>query len=89
MYQNLYDRAKKIVKKDACLKFYDASRSPYLETDASVLCMAIAVLVSFYYKFRGLYALTIYFAYSPRFSCSSSGLLVFTHLGGLYLLAHQ
>ena len=36
MYQDLYNRAKNIVrKKDACMKFYDATRLPYLETDAS------------------------------------------------------
>ena len=26
MYKDLYDRAKKIVKKDACMKFYDVSK---------------------------------------------------------------
>ena len=52
-----------------------------------VLCKAIAFLVSFYNKSRGLYALIIYFAYSLHFSCLSSGLLVFTHLGGIYLLS--
>ena len=35
MYQDLYDSAKKIIKKDASMKFYDASRLLYLETDAS------------------------------------------------------
>ena len=35
MYQDLHDRAKKIVKKDVCMKFYKASRTLYLETDAS------------------------------------------------------
>ena len=34
-YQDLYGRAKKIMRKDACMKFYDASRPLYLETDAS------------------------------------------------------
>ena len=35
MYHELYDRAKKIVKKDECMKFYDASRPLYLETSTS------------------------------------------------------
>ena len=35
MYQDLYDTAQKIVKKDACMKLYNASRPLYLETDAS------------------------------------------------------
>ena len=35
MFQDLYDRTKKIIKKDACLKFYDASRPLHLESDAS------------------------------------------------------
>ena len=34
MYQNLYNKAKKIIK-DTCIKFYAISRPPYLETDAS------------------------------------------------------
>ena len=36
MCQNLYDKAKKIIKKDACMKFYDAIRPQFLETDASI-----------------------------------------------------
>ena len=35
MYQNVYDKAKRIFKKDACMKFYDTSGFLYLETDAS------------------------------------------------------
>ena len=35
MYQDLYDRAKIIIKKDTCVKFSDASRPLYLKTDAS------------------------------------------------------
>ena len=31
MSQDLYDKAKMIIKKDACMKFYDASRHLYLE----------------------------------------------------------
>ena len=35
MYQDIYDQAKMIIKKDACMKFYDAFRALYLEIDAS------------------------------------------------------
>ena len=35
IYEDLYDKAKKIIKLDASMKFYDASRPPYLDTDAS------------------------------------------------------
>ena len=35
MYQDLYDRAKETIKKDAFMKFYDTSRPLYLETNAS------------------------------------------------------
>ena len=35
MYQDLYDRRKKIVKMDACMKFYNAARLPWLATDVS------------------------------------------------------
>ena len=34
MYQDLYDRTMRLIKKDTCMKFYDASRSIYLENDA-------------------------------------------------------
>ena len=34
MYQDLYDKAKMIIMKDACMKCYNASRPWYLETDA-------------------------------------------------------
>ena len=32
--RDLYDRTKKIIMKDTGMKFYDASRLLYLETDA-------------------------------------------------------
>ena len=35
MHQDLYDKAKKIIKQDACTKFYNASRTVYLETSVS------------------------------------------------------
>ena len=38
------------------------------EKRVEVLCKAIAFLVSFYYKSRGLYALNNYFTYSPHFA---------------------
>ena len=34
MYQDQHNRVKKIVIKDACMKFCNESRPPYLETDA-------------------------------------------------------
>ena len=37
MYQDLYNKAKMIVKKDVCMKFYDAARPLNLETDACVI----------------------------------------------------
>ena len=33
MYQDLYDRTRKIIKEDACMKFFDVSRTLCLETD--------------------------------------------------------
>ena len=35
MFQDLYDRAKMMIKKAAFMKFYDVSGPLYLETDAS------------------------------------------------------
>ena len=35
MYQELYDKAKAIIKKDTCLKFYNEMEPVYLETGAS------------------------------------------------------
>ena len=34
MYQSLYDKVKTIVKRDACMKFYDMARTLYLDTNA-------------------------------------------------------
>ena len=63
--------------------------SPFLNPrQAPVLCKAIAVLVPFLVCLV-LYALNIYFAYSLHFSCSSSGLLVFAHLGSINFIVHQ
>ena len=44
MYQNLYDRAKKIIKKDACMIFYDTCRPLNLETDASGVSLPAGLL---------------------------------------------
>ena len=44
MYQDLYDRAKKIIKNDSYVKFHNASRSLYLETDASGTCLGTRLL---------------------------------------------
>ena len=35
MYQDWYEGVKMMVKKDACMKFYNASRCLYLEINAS------------------------------------------------------
>ena len=35
MYQDLYDKAKMIIKKDICMTFYDAARPLFLENYAS------------------------------------------------------
>ena len=44
MYQDLYNKAKKIIKRDACMKFCDASRPLYLETDASGVDHGVGLL---------------------------------------------
>ena len=44
MLQELYAKAKKIIKKGACMKFYDASNSLYLETDASHVSLGTRLL---------------------------------------------
>ena len=56
-------------------------QAEYYNIFSLVLCKAITILDSF--SCLGLYALIIYVVYSPNFSCSSSGLLVFAHLGGI------
>ena len=43
-FQELYDRAKKIVKKHVCVKFYVASIPLYLETDASGVGQEVGLL---------------------------------------------
>ena len=34
MYQDLYDKAKNIMRKEVCMKFYDTTKPLYLVTDA-------------------------------------------------------
>ena len=39
MFQNLYDKAKEIVNRDACMKFYDMVRPLYLTLMDQVLVL--------------------------------------------------
>ena len=39
IYQDLYYKAKTIVKKDACMKFYSVARLLYMETDVSCISL--------------------------------------------------
>ena len=39
MYQDQYDKNKKIIRQDTCMTFYDMPRALYLETDASGVCL--------------------------------------------------
>ena len=44
MYQDLYDRANKIIKTYACMKLYGAFRPLNVETDALSVCLEIGFL---------------------------------------------
>ena len=44
MYQDLYDKAKKIITKVACIKFYDTLKPLYLEMDASGIDLGAGLL---------------------------------------------
>ena len=44
MHQDLYDKAKKILRKDTCMKLSDASRPIYQEIDASGLSLKVGIL---------------------------------------------
>ena len=43
-YQQLFDKAKSIVKADVCMKFYDDAKPLYLETDGSGVILGVALL---------------------------------------------
>ena len=43
-YQQLFNNVKSIIKADVCMKFYDDSKSLYLETDASGVSLGAALL---------------------------------------------
>ena len=43
-YQGLHDKAKKLIMKDAYMKFYDALKALYLETDASLIGLRAGLL---------------------------------------------
>ena len=44
MYHGLYDKATNIIKQDAFMKFYDALKPLYLETDASSISLRAGLL---------------------------------------------
>ena len=44
MYQDLYDKAKNIIKQDACMKFYDILKPFYLETGGSGISLGVTLL---------------------------------------------
>ena len=44
MYQELYDRTKKIIKNVARMRFHNVSRALYLENDASVVSLGVGLL---------------------------------------------
>ena len=44
LYQQLFDKAKSIVKADVCMKFYNDAKPLYLETDASRVSLGAALL---------------------------------------------
>ena len=43
-YQDIYDKTKSLIKANACMKFYDDTKSLYLETDASGIGLGAALL---------------------------------------------
>ena len=43
-YQSLFNKAKLLIKSDMCMKFYDATKPLYLETDASRVGIGAALL---------------------------------------------
>ena len=47
-YKKLFNRAKSIIKADACIKFYDEFKPLYLETDASCVGLGASLLQTRY-----------------------------------------
>ena len=43
-YQQLFDKAKSLIKVKMCMKFYDDTKLLYLETDASGISLGAALL---------------------------------------------
>ena len=43
-YQNMFDKAKAIIKEDACMKFHDETKLLYIETDASGVGLGAALV---------------------------------------------
>ena len=43
-YQEIYKRAKLLVKEDTCMRYYDVRKPLYLETDASGVSMGIVLV---------------------------------------------
>ena len=43
-YQQLFDKAKSLIKVEICMKFYDDTKPLYLETDASGIDLGAALL---------------------------------------------
>ena len=44
MNQDLYDKAKNLLKQDACIQLYDTPKPLYLETDASSISLGAGLL---------------------------------------------
>ena len=44
LYQGLYDKAKRLIKRETYMKFYDASKPLYIETDASDVGLGASLL---------------------------------------------
>ena len=44
MYQQLFEKAKSLIKADVCMKFYDDTKLLYLETDVSGIGPGAALL---------------------------------------------
>ena len=45
-FQKIFDKAKSIIKEEACMNFYDETKLPYTETDASAVRLGAALLLT-------------------------------------------